>query len=153
MITQSAIIVKGSAHAADPTPGLIGEYQKYCKNTSFLHFRTLAAIFEFYMPSQKPRRYLKTFLEPVALFSQSMSPFRATATPFIPNITTFTSSITSHNPQKISSTTHFSLWADLGNFSHLKFGDPSKLLRNALVYRHFINRKFTYCTVGELGES
>ena len=47
-------------------------------------------------------------------------------------------------PPKISSTTHFPLCPDLGNFSHLKFGDPSKLLRNALVYRHFINRKFTY---------
>ena len=36
---------------------------------------------------RRPGRYLKTFLEPVASFSQSMSPFRATATPFIHKIT------------------------------------------------------------------
>ncbi len=51
---------------------------------SFLNFRTLAAIFEFYMASQKPRNPLKTFLEPVASFSQSMGPFRAMAPPFMP---------------------------------------------------------------------
>ena len=39
------------------------------------------------MASRRPRRYLKTFLEPVASFSQSMSPFRAMATPFVPEIT------------------------------------------------------------------
>ena len=48
---------------------------------------TLAVKFEFYMVSQRPGRYLKTFLEPVASFSQSMSPFRAMATPFVPEIT------------------------------------------------------------------
>ena len=41
------------------------------------------------MVSQKPGRYLKTFLEPVASFSQSMSPFRAMATPFVPEITKY----------------------------------------------------------------
>ena len=47
-------------------------------------FPTLATIFEFFMASQRPGRYLKTFLEPTASFSQSMGPFRATATPFMP---------------------------------------------------------------------
>ena len=55
----------------------------------FLYFGTLAAKFEFYMASQRPQRYLKTFLEPVAPSSLNMSPYRATATPFVPNIITF----------------------------------------------------------------
>ena len=59
---------------------------------------TLAAIFEFYMTSQRPGRYLETFLESVASFFQSMSPFRAMATPSTPEITkydrTFMSQIT-----------------------------------------------------------
>ena len=38
------------------------------------------------MASRRPGRYLKTFLEPVAPFSQSMSPYRPTTTPFIPKI-------------------------------------------------------------------
>ena len=54
---------------------------------SFLHFRSFS-IFYFFMASQKPRSHLKTFLEPVAPFSQSLGPFQATATPFIPNMTT-----------------------------------------------------------------
>ena len=54
----------------------------------FLHFRTLAAIFEFYMASQSPWNPLKTFREPVASFSQSLGPFRATAIPFMPKIIT-----------------------------------------------------------------
>ena len=41
------------------------------------------------MVSQRPQRYLKTFLNPVAPFSQSMSPFRAMATPFIPKTTKY----------------------------------------------------------------
>ena len=41
------------------------------------------------MASQRPGRYLETFLEPVASFSQSMSPWRATATHFRPEITYF----------------------------------------------------------------
>ena len=39
------------------------------------------------MVSRKPGRHLKTFLEPVASFSQSMGPFRAMATPFMPEVT------------------------------------------------------------------
>ncbi len=58
----------------------------------FLYFWTLAAIFNFFMASQRPGRYLETFLEPVASFSQSISPYRPMAIPFVPNITTFTSS-------------------------------------------------------------
>ena len=45
------------------------------------------------MASQKPRRHLKPFLEPVAPFSQSLSPFRGMAPSFIPNMTTLGMSI------------------------------------------------------------
>ena len=38
------------------------------------------------MVSRRPGRYLKTFLEPVASFSLSMSPWRAMGTPFVPKI-------------------------------------------------------------------
>ncbi len=38
------------------------------------------------MASRWPGRYFRTFLEPMASFSQSISPYRATATPFIPKI-------------------------------------------------------------------
>ena len=44
---------------------------------------TSAANFDLKMVSQRPGRYLKTFLDPVASFSQSMSPYRSTTTPFI----------------------------------------------------------------------
>ena len=64
---------------------------KICRTIGFSSFWTLAAIFEFFWVSRRPGRYLKTFVEPVASFSQSISPFRAMATPFVPNITTFTS--------------------------------------------------------------
>ena len=53
-------------------------------------FLNFCNIFCFFMLSQRSRRYLKTFLEPVASFSQSMGPFRATAIPFIPKIITIT---------------------------------------------------------------
>ncbi len=55
---------------------------------TFLNFRTLAAIFEFYMASQSPQNPLKTFLKPMASFSQSLGPFRAMAIPFMPKTTT-----------------------------------------------------------------
>ena len=45
--------------------------------------------FLFYMASRRPGRHLKIFLEPVASFSQSMGPYRATATPFTPKIAHF----------------------------------------------------------------
>ncbi len=38
------------------------------------------------MASQRPQRYLKPFLEPVAPSSLNMSPYGATRTPFAPNI-------------------------------------------------------------------
>ena len=66
--------------------------QKYRNLRSFLYFLTFAAILYFLMASQKPRSHLKTFLEPVASFYQSMSPFQATATPFIPKIVSCVSS-------------------------------------------------------------
>ena len=49
------------------------------------------------MASRRPGRYLETFLEPVASFSQSMSPYRATPTPFTPKIMTFSLPATSVN--------------------------------------------------------
>ena len=36
------------------------------------------------LTSRRSGRYFKTFLDPMASFSQSISPFRAAATPFIP---------------------------------------------------------------------
>ena len=58
------------------------------ENWEFRFFMCLV-IFEFYMASRRPGRYLETFLEPVASFSQSMSPYRATPTPFTPKIMPF----------------------------------------------------------------
>ncbi len=40
--------------------------------TAFLPFGTLAAIFEFFMVSQRPGRYLEPFLEPVASYSPAV---------------------------------------------------------------------------------
>ena len=93
-------------------------------------------IFEFYMASQRPQRYLETFLEPVASFSQSMSPYRATPTPFTPKIMTF--SPPNHlRPPPIFVGRPELLWVDLPIYSPSNFGDPSRLVRNALVCRHF----------------
>ena len=55
-------------------------------------FEFFVVISEFYMASQRSRRYLKTFLEPVAPSSLNMSPYHATATTFMPNIMSFMSS-------------------------------------------------------------
>ncbi len=41
------------------------------------------------MASQRPGRYLETFLEPVASFSQSMSPFQTMTTPNVSNLIPF----------------------------------------------------------------
>ena len=88
------------------------------------------------MASQSPRNPLKTFLEPVASFSQSLGPFRATASPCIRNITTFTSSYKFlQTPNLVADP--FSLWPDLANYSPSKFWDPSRIVANALVYRKF----------------
>ena len=65
----------------------------------FWDFGTLAVIFEFYMASQRPRRHLETFLEPVAPSSLNMSPYRAMATPFMPDIVTFMTFISSRQPR------------------------------------------------------
>ena len=50
-------------------------------------FGTLEVIFEFYMVSWRPGRYLETFLEPVASLWLSMGPWRAVATPFASKMT------------------------------------------------------------------
>ena len=55
----------------------------------FAGFWTLAAIFEYYMVSRRPRRYLKTFLELVASSWLNISPWRAMATMFVPKMTNF----------------------------------------------------------------
>ena len=52
----------------------------------FLDFWALAAIFEFFVVSRRPGRYLKTFPDPVASLSFNMGPWRAMATHFIPRI-------------------------------------------------------------------
>ena len=55
----------------------------------FSYFRYFFAFFKFFIGSLGPGRHLETFLEPVASFSQSISPWRATATHFRPEITYF----------------------------------------------------------------
>ena len=71
------------------------------------------------MASRRSGRYLETFLDPVASFSQSMSPYRATATPFTPKIMIFCRPATSVNPPFSSS-------------DHFRYGSisPSTVLRN-----------------------
>ena len=101
------------------------------------------------MASQSPRNHLKTFLEPVASFSQSLGPFRATATPFMPKIT----ESACLPKQYISRKQTLQGGSCLGNSSPSNFFDPSRLLRKPLVYRHFYNRSFTCSTVGELVDS
>ena len=44
---------------------------------------SIAGLLYFFIGFLGPRRHLESFLEPVASFSQSMSPWRATATPFM----------------------------------------------------------------------
>ena len=106
----------------------------------FLYFRTLSAIFEFYMASQKPRRHLKPFLEPVAPFSQSLGPFRGMATSFIPNMTTLGMSVCC--PEQYISRKQTPP-PFLTIYRPSKFVDPSQVLRNALVYRKFVIRCFS----------
>ncbi len=65
-------------------------YGNIRKNMIF-HFSSKTHFFIFFLWSRRPGRYLKTFLTPVASFSQSMSPWRATTTPFSPKITNFPS--------------------------------------------------------------
>ena len=55
--------------------------------SAFPNFCSIFCIF--FMVSQRSRSHLKTFLEPVASFSQSISPFRGMATPFMPEITKY----------------------------------------------------------------
>ena len=59
------------------------------------------------MVSQRPRRYLQTFLDPAASFSQSMSPYRSTTTPFTPEIITCLRTCTSRTPLFSNSTSIF----------------------------------------------
>ena len=55
----------------------------------FLNFQYCSHFFKLFIGSLGPGRHLETFLEPVASFSQSISPWRATATHFRPEITYF----------------------------------------------------------------
>ena len=49
-----------------------------------LNYKFAWLYFHFFVVSRKPRRYLKTFLDPVASLSFNMGQWRATATSFIP---------------------------------------------------------------------
>ena len=66
----------------------ISEYTEIYGEIWLLDF---GPIFDFFPWPRSPGRYLKTFLTPVASFSQSMSPCLPTTTPFSPKITTFPS--------------------------------------------------------------
>ena len=101
------------------------------------------------MASQSPQNPLKTFLKPVASFSQSIGPFRGMPTPFMPKITESACSPNNIFPENRP----FGGGSCLGNSSPSNLFDPSRLLRKALVYRHFYNRSFTCSTVGELMDS
>ena len=68
-------------------------------------FSTFFAFFNFFIASRRPRRPPETFLEPVAPFSQSMGPYRATTPPFIPKsmllrvlVTSVTDTFSSNGP-------------------------------------------------------
>ena len=101
------------------------------------------------MASQKPRSHLKTFLEPVPPFSQSLGPFQATATPFIPNMTTL--GMSACCPEQYISRKQTPMTPPyLINYSPSNFGDPSQVLRKALLYRKFATYFFFYCMVDEL---
>ena len=57
---------------------------KSTENSGFVDFGISADIFDKNMASQRPGRYLETFLEPAASLSPNMSPYRAMATPVMP---------------------------------------------------------------------
>ena len=82
--------------------------------------------------SQRPGRYLETFLDPVAPFSQSISPSRPTTTPFSPDITKF---CRTRPPQSLD---FLPLTTPL--ISHRlvsTFFDPSRVVANTMLYRKF----------------
>ncbi len=81
-------------------------------------------------------------------FSQSLGPFRATATPFMPKTIESACLPKQYIPRK-QTLQGGRVSATLAPL----FFDPSRLLRKALVYRHFYNRKFACSTVGELADS
>ena len=111
-----------------------------------MHFRTLGTFFEFYLASQRPRSHLKTFLEPVASFSQSMSPFRATPPPFMPK------SIKSpYTPSPENSP--FTPNQDVPYCPHNNsfFQDPSRLVAKVWVYRNFVTLIFSIVCLTSYG--
>ncbi len=84
---QRAIILHRAQHMLIGVRGPI--IQEYYNVLYFLNLRALATLFESFMDSRRSGRYLKPFLEPVAPFSQSMSPFRAMATPIVTKVMHF----------------------------------------------------------------
>ena len=93
--------------SSDPKQGMaqtgeIGLYTKYWIYCVFFSPICLAFL-NYFMFFLGPQRHPESFLEPMASFSQSMSPWRATATPFMSKMTssfrTLTSQIT--NIQKL----------------------------------------------------
>ena len=122
----------GRIRAIRKSPTQISKNMFFCISG----FSNILDILDSCIASRRPGRYLKTFLEPVAPSWFNISPFRPTATPFVPKIT-----YTTH-PAGVHRTPSFvgrpvSLWVDLTIYSLSKFRDPSRLLRNALLCRHF----------------
>ena len=95
------------------------------------------------MASRRSGRYLETFLEPVASFSQSMSPYRSTTTPFTPKITLFLCSCHTHHRHIFVGHPKL-LWINLPIYSPSKFWGRFRLLRKTLVCRHFVMENYTY---------
>ena len=114
----------------------------------YMHFSIfgLLAVFDFFMLSQGSGRYPIAFLDLPAPFSQSFSPFRATATPFIPNIITFT---TSYQSQHLVAGA-CSSYLDLPIYCPSKNWDPSRLVAKVKVCRKFLSTIFPIGTFVEL---
>ena len=108
-IRRHSTVPQGSQHHHDicppaPSPdnisrrgGLSGVHnirKKYGKIT-VSRFLNLFSVLKLFIASQRPRRPPETFLEPVASFSQSISPWRSMATPFIPKMISFVRTCTS----------------------------------------------------------
>ena len=100
---------------------------------------TFVAIFEFYMASQRPRRHLKKtswsqWPHPHLIWAHIVAR-RPHSCPILVVLWVL------GNPE-ILSNGPFSVYLDLPMYSPSNFGDPSRVVRNALVYRHFLEKKF-----------
>ena len=84
-VASKLTVVRGQGYSIEHISRIYGKYGKI-QIFRFLGFSTILVIFNFYIRFFRPRRHLESFLEPVASFSQSMSPWRAMATPFMAEI-------------------------------------------------------------------